>query len=167
MPHLVQMDKKYREKGLRILAPEVQGSSKEQIEAFVEKHKIDFPIMADTERPAGMRGIPHALVFDANGDKAFQGHPGDPEFEKTIKAALKDVKVAAEDDIVAKDEPLIPERKWTNTEGKTVTAAILSVDGATVKMKLPNGKETNYPIEKLSETDQEIIKDAAGEEEDE
>lgn len=160
------MDKRYGKKGLRILAPEVQGSPVDSIEALVKKHKIEYPIMKGTTRPDGMRGIPHSVVFDAEGELIFQGHPADPEFDKTIKKALRDVKEEEEeeDSFFSKPaEPVIAEREWTNAEGKTITAAVLSIDGETVKFKLKNGRETNYPVAKLSEEDQEFLKEKASE----
>lgn len=165
MPHLVEMDKRYRKKGLRILAPEVQGSTKEAIETVIEDNKVEYPIMKGTQRAPNMKGIPHALVFNAAGEVVFEGHPMNEEFDRSIKKALRDVKAEAEDeggdDFWAKDEPLIPERMWTNTDGKSVTAAVLSVNGENVRLKLKNGRETDYPLSKLSEEDQELIKGAA------
>jgi hypothetical protein len=43
---------------------------------------------------------------------------------------------------------------------------ILSIDGDKVKFKLSNGKEVNYPIAKLSDEDQELIKESGEEEKD-
>lgn len=59
-------------------------------------------------------------------------------------------------------KPLFPERTWTSAEGKTTKAAILSLTGNKVKMKLPNGRVLDYPIEKLSKADQKLIRDKAG-----
>lgn len=39
---------------------------------------------------------------------------------------------------------------WTNTEGKTIKAGFVRVDGANVVLKMPNGQEIPYPLVKLS-----------------
>ena len=57
-------------------------------------------------------------------------------------------------------QPLIAMREWTNREGKTIKAAVLSADDKKAKLKRENGKIYNYEIEKLSEDDQEIIRKA-------
>ena len=170
MPHLVEMDKKYGKKGLRILAPEVQGSPVEAIEKLVKEHKINYPIMKGSTRAPNMKGIPHSVVFDAAGELVFEGHPMDPEFDKSIKKALKDVKVAKEEEddgggLFAK--PLIAQRTWTNAEGKPLVAAVVAIEGENVKFKLKNGKETSYPIAKLSEDDQKLIKEASSDSDEE
>ncbi len=41
-------------------------------------------------------------------------------------------------------------RDWTNTEGKTIRAALIEKKGDTVSLKLENGKIVDYPIDKLS-----------------
>ncbi len=162
MPHLVKMDKKYSKKGLRILAPEVQSSSVEAIEKLVKEHKINYPIMKGSTRAPNMKGIPHSVVFDASGELVFEGHPMSPDFDKAIKKALKDVEVVDEDDdggLFAK--PLIAQRTWTNSEGKPLVAAVTAIEGENVMFKLKNGKKIPYPIAKLSEADQKLIKEAS------
>ncbi|MDA7881290.1 hypothetical protein N9A94_03210 [Akkermansiaceae bacterium] len=162
MPHLVKMDKKYSDKGLRILAPEVQGSSVEDIEKLVKEHKINYPIMKGSTRAPNMKGIPHSVVFNPAGEIVFEGHPMNPDFDKSIKTALKDVKVADADDkggLFAK--PLIAERTWTNSEGKPLVASVIAIKGENVEFKLKTGRKIPYPIAKLSEDDQELIKKAS------
>jgi hypothetical protein len=118
-----------------------------------------------------MQGIPHAVVFDAAGKLVFAGHPADDEFERTIKKSLRDVNVdgdAGDDDApldVAK--PVIETRNWTNDAGKTISASVLSIADDKVKFKLSNGKEVDYPIAKLSEDDQTLIKETAEKQEEE
>lgn len=58
--------------------------------------------------------------------------------------------------------PLIEERTWTNTEGRTILAAVISADTETVKLKLSDGKLVDYPIAQLSEPDQERVRQLEG-----
>ena len=41
--------------------------------------------------PVNSDGIPHALVFGADGKLAWHGNPADKEFEDSVKDALKAV----------------------------------------------------------------------------
>lgn len=161
MPHLVQMDKRMRDDGLRIIGDEVQGSPKERIEAIAKEHKIEFPITRGTNRPPTMRGIPHAVVFDVNGQLVFAGHPAADEFERTVKKALREVDEPEEDGgIFADPKPLVASRDWTNSEGKTITAEVVRVEGDKVVFKM-RGREIPYPLANLSEEDQATIRKAA------
>jgi len=164
MPHLVEVEKKYRKKGLRLIAAEMQNSSKDRIEAIVKEHKIEFTVTNGVRGPVSVRGIPHAIVFGADGKIVFNGHPASEDFEKSIQAAVKDVQAEPEEEkggLFAKD--LIPERTWTNSEGKPLVAAVTEINGESVIFKLKNGRKVPYAINKLSEEDQKLIKEKAGE----
>jgi hypothetical protein len=91
----------------------------------------------------------------------FQGHPSGDEFEKTVKQALKEVKL--NDDADKKkprksNKPLVSLRKWTNAEGKKITASITAVNGDEVTFKLYNSKVVKYQLSNLSDANQEVIK---------
>ena len=159
------MDKRYSKKGLKVIAPEVQRSPVDAINEIVEDGKIEYTVTAGISGPNLARGIPHMAVFDTKGKLVWNGHPMDDAAEDAIKDALKDA--------VAGDDPksssglgerkfLIDERAWTNTEGKTMSAAVLSVTGDTVKFRFSNGQVFDYDINKLSEADQKAIKEAVG-----
>jgi hypothetical protein len=170
MPHLVQMDKRNRKKGLVIIGAEVQRSSDDDIKKIVDDHDVEFTITKGVQGPAFGSGIPRAVVFDATGKVVFTGHPADDKFERAVKDALRELKksggVSSEktkSNLPAKQEPLIALRTWTNSEGKSIKAAVLSADAEQVKFKLSNGKTTNYPISQLSEDDQTVIKEAVEE----
>ena len=177
MPHLVQMDKKYSKKGMVLVAPEVQGSAPEAIKEMAEDRKLKYTITKSISGPSLSRGIPHMAVFDTKGKLVFTGHPMNKDAEKAIKTALKDATVEVEsssDSIFdrPKEKPnLVDERTWTNSEGKSIKATLISLDADTGHFKFPNGKKFDYDITKLSEEDQAVIKEAAtaseGEEEEE
>ncbi len=152
----------------------MQGSTPEDIEAVAKEHRIGFPITKGTTRAPTMKGIPHAIVFDAAGKLVFAGHPADDQFDRTVKKALRDVDAESDGSgsrtslLPEAPKPVIESRTWTNEAGRKISASVLSIDGENVRFKLSNGKEVNYPIAKLSEEDQELIKESAekdGEEE--
>ena len=80
-----------KKKGLVVVAPEVQGSSPDAIAKIVDEGKIEYTVTQGMRGPSLGRGIPHMAVFDVHGKLVFSGHPMDPEAEKSIKAALKEV----------------------------------------------------------------------------
>lgn len=162
------MDKRNSKKGLVIIGAEVQGSSDDAIKAIIKEHKIKFTITKGVSGPPTGGGIPHAVVFDATGKVVFKGHPADGKFEKSIKTALKELKKnggVPEDEpkssLPEKKKPLIAKRTWTNDEGKKIIASVLSADDTHVEFKLANGKKVKYPVAKLSESDQELIKESS------
>jgi len=167
MPHLVKMDKRYRDKGLVIIGAESQNSSEDAIKKITDDAKVEFTITKGVSGPVQVSGIPVALIFDAKGKMIFQGHPSSDEFDKTVKSALKEVgeteEVAEEKKVVKKDKPLVAYRKWTNAEGKSLTASILKLEGEEITFQFRTGKVVKYQLGKLSEDGQKFIKLAAEE----
>lgn len=51
------------------------------------------------------------------------------------------------------------QRKWKDTQGRTIDATFLAVEGDSVKLKLANGKTSLVPLAKLSEADQQWVKE--------
>jgi hypothetical protein len=56
------------------------------------------------------------------------------------------------------------DRNWTDEKGRNVKAALVKVDGDAVTLRLPDGREVSYPIAKLSQSDQDFIKEYNSEE---
>lgn len=161
MPHLVEMDKKYSNKGLKIIAAEVQGSSKQAIGKIIEENNAGFTVTKGAQGPVSIAGIPHAVAFGADGKLIFKGHPASDEFKDVVKKALRDVEVVEENPgVLAALGDVIKQRTWTNSEGVEMTAAVTKIDGDKVIFRLQkNGKTVPYPISKLSEEDQKLIKE--------
>ena len=161
MPHLVQMDKRYKKKGLRIIAPERQGSSEEDILKLLKKNDVEYTVTLGTSGPNLSNGIPHAAVFDTSGKLIFSGHPAADDFERSVKKALREVKdEAEEEEAPAITGPLIASRTWTNAEGNKIVAAVREITESSVKFQMSNGRVVDYDISKLSDESQEILKKA-------
>jgi hypothetical protein len=156
------MDKKLRKKGLVIIGAESQGSSDEQIKKVTDNAKVEFTITKGVRGPVQVRGIPVALIFDVSGKMIFKGNPSGAEFAKTVKQALKEVKLEDGDSDQKKarksNKPLVSQRMWTNSEGKKITASITAVNGDEIIFKLYNSKRVKYQLSNLSAADQEVIK---------
>lgn len=176
MPQLVALYKRNQDKGLAMIGMHVQSATDDEVKEKVKDLKIKFPVTKGGGGPSKGNGIPHTLVFDTEGKLAFEGHPAAPEFDKAVKKALKAVTASADSgsklgpsttkpsttpSSTAKATALIAERPWTNVDGKVMNAALISVDGETAKFKKKDGPPFPYPLSKLSEEDQQTIKEAA------
>ena len=148
------MDKKLRKKGLVIIGAESQGSSDAQIKKITDNAKVEYTITKGADGPVQIRGLPSALIFDSTGKLIFNGDPRNKEFDGIIKKALKEVRLGAS----KSKAPLVAQRKWTNTEGKEITASVTAINGDEITFKLYNSKVVKYQLSKLSDADQAIIK---------
>jgi thiol-disulfide isomerase/thioredoxin len=159
LPHLADLDKRNREKGLLIIGAESQGHSKEDIEPLLKKAKVNYTVTSGANGPIEVNGIPHAFVFDVNGALVFNGHPADEEFDRSIKKALREVS-KEEEAPAAPAGPLVETSTWTNSEGKEIRAAVKSADSTQVVFLMTGGKEVKYPLEKLSADSRGKIEEA-------
>ena len=162
LPHLAELDKKNRSKGLLVIGAESQNSSKEAIEPILKKAKVEYTITKGANGPIEVNGIPHIFVFDRDGELVFNGHPADEDFDRAVKKALRSGGGAAETkpSAVASSGPLIPSRAWTNAQGQKITAAVKSADDSKVVFQMTNGKVVEYALTKLSDESREMIAEA-------
>ena len=160
LPHLAELDKKLRDKGLCIIGAESQGSTKEAIKPLLDAAKVHYPITAGANGPISFSSIPRCFIFDGQGTLVYDGYPAGPGFEKTIKDSMNKVKSSAATATPSTSTstspsvaaaPLVPTRVWTNSEGHEIRAAVSKVDATSVTFLMPNAKEVVYPLDKLSE----------------
>lgn len=162
LPHLAKLDKKYREKGLLIIGAESQGSPKEKIEPILKNASVEYTINMGGGGPVPVSRLPHILIFNRAGDMIFEGRPSDEAFESTVKKALKEAPPASEKQTapaVKKEANLIAQRPWTNSDGKTIHAAVVKADETSVTFLMANGKSVDYPLDKLSDESRKIIEE--------
>jgi hypothetical protein len=163
---LADLDKRYRGKGLQMIGAHVQQGTPEEIKKVAAKAGAKFTMTNGASGPSGMSGIPHAVLFDAEGKMIFDGHPAGGEFEKLLKREVRDLGKSGDDKPGAlapstgKPTVLVEEREWTNTEGNKMKAALVSVQGDTAVFKRADGKTFNYAVSKLNDDDQKLIKEA-------
>ena len=63
---------------------------------------------------------------------------------------------------VAAKKVLPPIMSWTNSEGKTIKAGFVRLEGENVVLRMPaNASEVAYPLAKLSEASQKLARDCA------
>lgn len=83
VPHLTEMQKKYKDKGLTIIG--ISDEPVAVVRPFVDKQadKMEFTVAVDRDRATyarymnsfGVKGIPHAFIIDLQGRVAWHGHP--------------------------------------------------------------------------------------------
>lgn len=186
LPHLAELDRRLRDKGLRIIGAESQGSTQEAIKPLLTRAKVEYTITAGASGPIPGNTIPRCYVFDGQGLMVYTGFPGGPAFEKAIKDSLRKAKAGGDSDPkatagaeakspattdpkatattdtpVAANAPLIPTRAWTNADGREIRAAVRRVDATHVTFLMPNDKEVVYPLVKLSDESRTEIVEAA------
>ncbi len=160
--HIAAIDKKLRSKGVRVIGAEAYRSGKEQIARVVKSHHVGFSITDGVTGPLSISGLPHAVVFGADGRGLFSGHPNDESFEGTIRNALSGVKKSESVVVKAANSLLVAERTWTNREDKPLVAAVVRLEGENVIFRLKGGGEVPYALSKLADDDQNLIKESAG-----
>ena len=162
LPHLANLDKKYRDDGLMIIGAESQGAKLEQIEPILKKNEIEYTINMGGGGPVKIDRLPYILIFDREGKMIFEGKPSDEDFESTVKKALKE-KAPIEEKVVTpatkKEANLIEQRSWTNSDGKTIQAAVVKADQTSVTFLMANGKSMAYPLDKLAAESRKIIEE--------
>lgn len=161
MPQLVAWDKKYRDNGLQVIGIHCQDGTDAEVMKVANDLRVKFPITTGGRSAVNFSGIPRMFVFGSKGDLIYQGHPMDEDADKIIKRALREIdrKPAAASAFAPAE--LIPQRAWTNTDGRTITAAVVSADASNVKFKMPNGAVVSYALDKLAAADRQAILDAA------
>jgi thiol-disulfide isomerase/thioredoxin len=91
IPHLNELQSKYREEGLQILS--FTDQDRETVENFQKKTKAPIEYTVGLGSPLfkayGVTGIPHAFIVGRDGKLLWHGHPASPECEAKIEEALK------------------------------------------------------------------------------
>jgi len=96
IPHLIELQKKYAEKGIVIIG--LTNEPKEKVEPFAKELSMDYAIggASTSGKDYGVTGIPTAFIVDTAGMITWQGHPMNPGFEKALEEQLTKTPPAAE-----------------------------------------------------------------------
>jgi thiol-disulfide isomerase/thioredoxin len=90
IPHLNEINAKYKDKGLVIIG--VSNEERDVIKNFQTKIPMTYPVALQASgelgNTLGVEGIPHAFVVDRAGKITWQGHPMELTPE-VIEAAIK------------------------------------------------------------------------------
>ncbi len=90
IPHLKQLNKKYQDDGLVMIALSQDRSTK-KVKKMVEDKKINYNVAMDKGSVDWykVKSYPTAYVIDHKGKVTWQGFPWKQDFEKAIAMALK------------------------------------------------------------------------------
>lgn len=89
LPEMQRMAKSGEKKGLVVVGFESQNSSKEAILKVLKDARVKYPITKGGNLPVKFGGIPHVAVFGADGKLTWHGNPGDDDFKRAVKDAMK------------------------------------------------------------------------------
>jgi peroxiredoxin len=94
IPSFIELQKQYSDKGLTIVGVSLDQDPPEEVKNFVEKHKMNYPVVMGDEKTAeafgGIEAIPTTFVIDRDG-RVVSRHVGYTEkevFEKEITPLL-------------------------------------------------------------------------------
>ncbi|MBM4437824.1 MAG: redoxin domain-containing protein, partial [Actinobacteria bacterium] len=89
IPHLNEIQEKYKDKGLQVLA--LTGEDRATVERFAQGTRMNYAVGygSNTSEAYGVSGVPHAVVVGRDGKVAYAGHPGDEAFDAAIKGAVE------------------------------------------------------------------------------
>ncbi len=93
-PDLVDLYKKYRDRGLVVLGVSVDRNPRAVLYPFIQKNKIDYPILLVNQRVAsdygGLTSIPTTFLIDREGiiRQQYVGYRPKSVFEEAIKELL-------------------------------------------------------------------------------
>lgn len=89
IPHLNEISKKYKEKGLVVVG--ITDEDKATVEKFRKGMPMEYNVALDDGslgKKLGITGIPHAFVLDKEGKVAWHGHPMELD-DKVLDGVLK------------------------------------------------------------------------------
>jgi len=87
MPHLVQMQKELKEKGLVVIAPEMATRDAPKIKKVADSKNLNFTVTNGAKAPPNLFFFPHTVVLDRQGRCVYSG-TSKPDAEKIIREAL-------------------------------------------------------------------------------
>lgn len=74
MPHLVELQEKYRDQGFEVIGLDSDDESKEDVEAFGKKQKLNYTlgwadgaVMTEFVKLTGLQGIPQSILINREG----------------------------------------------------------------------------------------------------
>jgi len=98
MPHLVEMQDKFRDKGFEIIGLDTDDESKEDIEAFAAKQKLNYqlgwadaPMMKEFVKITRLPGIPQSILINRDGQLTGVFTGGSPKVIEKMKETVEKI----------------------------------------------------------------------------
>jgi len=92
IPHLTQLQKKYKDKGVVFIG--ITNESEETARTFVQQmgDKMDYTVVVSSQNTLmqqyGIQGIPHAFIIGKDSKIVWHGHPMEGAFETYLQSAI-------------------------------------------------------------------------------
>ena len=101
MPHLVEMHEKYKEKNFEVFGLNSDDESKQEIETFAAKQKLNYPLgwadgklMSEFIKVSRLNGIPQSLLINRDGQLTGVFTGGSPttilKMKETVEKIVKE-----------------------------------------------------------------------------
>ncbi len=140
IPHLVDLHKTYKDKGVVIVS--LTDEPRGKVEGFAKQMGMVYPVGGDSKTGDvyGVRGIPHAVLVDPSGKIVWRGHPAggldrvlEEQMGKTPPSLVHPKEKAAALDAVAKVEGAVEKQQWS--EAIALLAKVPDLDEGEVKQR--------------------------------
>jgi thiol-disulfide isomerase/thioredoxin len=90
LPHIEKIAKRSKDK-LVVIGAHSQNATDDEVKEVVKKHRLSYTITKGANGPVHKGTIPHAMVFNTQGELIFSGHPMDGDFDKAVRKATEGV----------------------------------------------------------------------------
>jgi thiol-disulfide isomerase/thioredoxin len=89
-PHLVELNQKYKDRGVTFLGMTDERRSEAPVDAFIKEFSVDYIIGVGSQsiQTYGVNGVPTAFVINGEGVVQWIGHPMDA-LDEAVEAALQ------------------------------------------------------------------------------
>ncbi len=98
MPHLVEMQDKFKDKGFEIIGLDIDPESKEDIDAFAVKQKLNYQLgwadgklMNEFVKITRLQGIPQSLLINREGQLTGVFTGGNPKVIAQMKVTVEKI----------------------------------------------------------------------------
>lgn len=110
IPHVAALAQRYRNVYVVGYSSDQPGKIKAMMRQHPDLCKYNLassdPTLDHVKSDFGVRGVPHALLFDPTGTLLYDGHPAEPGLEKAMAAADRTFKPSTQAEWVGKSRRL-------------------------------------------------------------
>ncbi len=158
IPHLTELQKKFKDKGVTIVG--ISDETAAKVEPFVKKmaEKMDYVVALDSDRKTsgdymgayGQNGIPTAFIVDKQGRVAWVGHP-----MSGLDTAIEEIVAGTYDMVAAQKE--FDGRAAKQAKMQELNSAFMKYMQAASKSDAKGLAELGNPLVAMADKDPQIL----------
>jgi thiol-disulfide isomerase/thioredoxin len=158
IPHLTELQKKFKDKGVTIVG--ISDETAAKVEPFVKKmaEKMDYVVALDADRKTsgdymgayGQNGIPTAFIVDKQGRVAWVGHP-----MSGLDTAIEEIVAGTYDMVAAQKE--FDGRAAKQAKMQELNSAFMKYMQAASKSDAKGLAELGNPLVEMADKDPQIL----------